>query len=149
MKLHNYDRRYKSASQRNFQERFNNRLQHFETKNWKNLRKSGTSEQYQEVERLLTDFVNSKCRQDIKDLKRGPMVECDSEPGSDDEHAQKQKKEALKTKDGKVIHDASLKLLRDKSRKPKQSSQQCSVCSLCDPRSHCASQETHGQPVWH
>ena len=73
------------------------------------------------MERLLTDFV--KCRKDFKDLKRGRMVECDSEPGSDDEHAQKQKKEASKTKAGK-IRDASLKLLRDKSRKPKQSSQQ-------------------------
>ena len=128
VKLHDYDRRYKSATQRNLQERFNNRLQHFETKNWKNLRKSGTSEQYQEVERLLTDFV--KCRKDFKDLKHGRMVECDSEPGSDDEHAQKQKKEASKTKDGKVIRYASLKLLRNKSRKPKQSSQQQSVLSV-------------------
>ena len=80
------------------------------------------------MERLLTDFV--KCRKDFKDLKRGRMVECDSMPGSDDEYAQKQKKEASKTKDGKVIHDASLKLLRDKSRKPKQSSQQQSVLSV-------------------
>ena len=80
------------------------------------------------MERLLTDFV--KCRKDFKDLKRGRMVECDSEPGSDDEHAQKQKKEASRTKDGKVIRDASLKLLRDKSRKPKQNSQQQSVLSV-------------------
>ena len=33
------------------------------------------------MERLLTDCV--KCRKDFKDLKRGRMVECDSEPGSD------------------------------------------------------------------